>query len=242
MLEYMSKDPIYRRYHHHNLTFSLVYAFSENFVLPFSHDEVVHLKHSMLGKMPGDEWRRFANLRALYGYMYAHPGKKLLFMGAEFGQYHEWAFETGLDWNLLDYPVHRKLQHFVSDLNHLYQTEAALHEVDFSWEGFEWIDLHDVDQSAISFIRRAKAEQPADAECIVVVANFTPVPREGYRVGVPRAGFYREILNSDAESYGGSNMGNKGGLPSDAIPWQGHPHSILITLPPLAVVYFKPDA
>jgi len=242
MLEYMSKDPIYRRYHHHNLTFSLVYAFSENFVLPFSHDEVVHLKHSMLGKMPGDEWRRFANLRALYGYMYAHPGKKLLFMGSEFGQYHEWAFETGLDWNLLDYPVHRQLQHFVSDLNHLYQSEAALHEVDFSWEGFEWIDLHDVDQSAISFIRRAKAEQPADAECVVVVANFTPVPREGYRVGVPRAGFYREILNSDAETYGGSNMGNKGGLPSDAIAWQGHPHSILITLPPLAVVYFKPDA
>jgi len=239
MLDFMSKDPIYRRYHHNSLTFSLVYAFSENFVLPFSHDEVVHLKGSMLGKMPGDEWRRFANLRALYGYMYAHPGKKLLFMGGEFGQYHEWNFETGLDWNLLDYPVHRKLQHFVRDLNHLYVAESALHEVDFSWEGFQWIDLHDVDQSAVSFLRRAKAEDPAAAEFMVVAANFTPVPREGYRVGVPSPGFYRELLNSDAEAYGGSNMGNKGGLPADAIPWQGQPYSILITLPPLAVVYFK---
>ena len=241
MLDYISKDPIYRRYHHNSLTFSLVYAFSENFVLPFSHDEVVHLKHSMLGKMPGDDWRHFANLRALYGYMYGHPGKKLLFMGGEFGQYHEWNFEGQLDWHLLDFPIHRRLQHFVRDLNHLYQAEPALHEVDFSWEGFQWIDLHDVDQSALSFLRRAKAEDPAAAESIVVAANFTPVPREGYRVGVPAPGFYRELLNSDSNAYGGSNMGNKGGLPADAIPWQGQPYSILITLPPLAVVYFKPD-
>jgi 1,4-alpha-glucan branching enzyme len=240
MLDFMSKDPIYRRYHHNSLTFSLVYAFSENFVLPFSHDEVVHIKGSMIGKMPGDEWRRFANLRALYGYMYAHPGKKLLFMGGEFGQYREWDFQGSLDWNLLDYPVHRKLQHFVRDLNHLYQAEPALHEVDFSWEGFQWIDLHDVDQSAVSFVRRAKAEDPSVAEFVVVAANFTPVPREGYRVGVPAPGFYRELLNSDSEAYGGSNMGNKGGLPADAIAWQGQPYSLLITLPPLAVVYFKP--
>ena len=242
MLDYMAKDPIYRRYHHHSLTFSLMYAFSENFMLPFSHDEVVHGKGSMIGKMPGDEWRRFANLRALYGYMYGHPGKKLLFMGGEFGQYREWAFAGSLDWNLLDYPMHHKLQAYVRDLNHLYTTEAALHEVDFSWEGFQWIDLHDVDQSALSFLRRAKAADTAAAEAVVVAANFTPVPREGYRVGVPAPGFYRELLNSDAEAYGGSNMGNKGGLPADEIPWQGQPNSILITLPPLAVVYFKRQA
>ncbi len=240
MLDFMSKDPIYRRYHHNSLTFSLVYAFSENFVLPFSHDEVVHGKGSMIGRMQGDEWRRFANLRALYGYMYAHPGKKLLFMGGEFGQYREWNFDGSLDWNLLDFPMHRKLQTYVKDLNHLYQAERALYEVDFGWEGFQWIDLHDVDQSAISFLRRAKAEDPAVAEFMVVAANFTPVPREGYRVGVPAPGFYRELLNSDSDAYGGSNMGNKGGLPADAIPWQGQPYSILITLPPLGVVYFKP--
>jgi 1,4-alpha-glucan branching enzyme len=240
MLDYMSKDPIHRRYHHGSLTFSLVYAFSENFVLPFSHDEVVHGKGSMTGRMPGDEWRRFANLRALYGYMYGHPGKKLLFMGGEFGQYREWNFDRALDWNLLDFAPHRKLQQFVRDLNHLYQAEPALHQIDFSWEGFQWIDLHDVDQSALSFLRRAKADDPAAAEFVLVVANFTPVPRQGYRVGVPAPGFYRELLNSDSEAYGGSNMGNKGGLPADAIPWQGQPYSILMTLPPLAVVYFKP--
>jgi 1,4-alpha-glucan branching enzyme len=242
MLDYMAKDPIYRRYHHHSLTFSLMYAFSENFVLPFSHDEVVHGKGSMIGKMPGDEWQRFANLRALYGYMVGHPGKKLLFMGGEFGQYREWAFAGSLDWNLLDYPMHHKLQAYVRDLNHLYTSEAALHEVDFSWEGFQWIDLNDVDQSALSFLRRAKAADPAAAEAVVVAANFTPVPREGYRVGVPAPGFYKELLNSDSEAYGGSNMGNKGGLPADDIPWQGQPNSILITLPPLAVVYFKREA
>ncbi len=241
MLEYTQKDPVYRRYHHHSLTFSLMYAFSENFVLPFSHDEVVHMKGSMLSRMPGDYWRKFANLRALYSYMYAHPGKKLLFMGGEFGQWREWDFAGQLDWNLLDFDAHRKLQQLVRDLNRLYQAEPALHQVDFSWEGFQWIDLHDVDQSAVTFLRRAKADDPAAAECVVVAANFTPVPREGYRVGVPVPGFYKELLNSDADAYGGSNMGNQGGLPADEIPWQGQPYSLLITLPPLAVVFFKPE-
>jgi 1,4-alpha-glucan branching enzyme len=241
MLEYMSKDPVHRRYHHHSLTFSMMYAFSENFVLPFSHDEVVHMKGSMLTRMPGDYWRRFANLRALYAYMVAHPGKKLLFMGGEFGQWREWDFAGQLDWNLLDFESHRQLQHFVRDLNHLYQREPALHQVDFSWEGFQWIDFHDVDQSAVTFLRRARAADPALAECLVVAANFTPVPREGYRVGVPHPGFYTELLNSDAAAYGGSNLGNQGGLPADEIAWQGQPYSLLITLPPLAVVFFKPQ-
>jgi 1,4-alpha-glucan branching enzyme len=191
--------------------------------------------------MPGDNWRKFANMRALFGYMYAHPGKKLLFMGMELGQWKEWNFEGALDWGLLDFEAHRKLQHYLRDLNHLYQAEPALHEVDFSWEGFQWIDLHDVDQNSISFLRRAAAEAVAQAECIVCVANFTPVPREGYRVGVPRLGFYRELLNSDADAYGGSNLGNQGGLPADEIPWQGQPYSVLLTLPPLAVLYLKPE-
>ncbi|MCC7361135.1 MAG: 1,4-alpha-glucan branching protein GlgB [Anaerolineales bacterium] len=242
ILDYMRKDPVYRRYHHNSLTFSLMYAFSENFVLPFSHDEVVHLKGSLLTKMPGDDWRRFANLRALLAYMTAHPGKKLLFMGGEFGQWREWDFGGELAWGLLEHPAHRKLQHFVRDLNHLYRREAALHQVDFSWEGFQWIDLRDVDQSAVSFLRRAASPTTGgEAEFVVVVANFTPVPREGYRVGVPRAGFYSEVLNSDAEAYGGSNMGNRGGLPADEIPWQDQPYSLLLTLPPLAVVFFKPE-
>jgi 1,4-alpha-glucan branching enzyme len=241
MLEYMSKDPVHRRYHHNSLTFSLMYAFTENFVLPFSHDEVVHMKGSMLSRMPGDDWRKFANLRALYGYMYTHPGKKLLFMGGEFGQWREWNFAGQLDWHLLDQAAHRQLQQFVRDLNRLYQAEPALHSVDFGWEGFQWIDLHDVDQSAISFLRRAAAEDPTLAEFVVVVANFTPVPREGYRVGVPAPGFYKELLNSDAAAYGGSNMGNRGGLPADELPWQGQPYSVLLTLPPLAVVVLKPE-
>ncbi len=241
ILVYMTKDPIYRRYHHGTLTFSLIYAFSENFVLPFSHDEVVHLKNSMLGKMPGDYWQQFASMRALLGYMYAHPGKKLLFMGMELGQWTEWNFERALDWMVLDHEAHRQLQHFVRDLNHLYQAERALHTVDFSWEGFQWIDLHDVDQNSISFLRRAQAEDVNEAECVVCVANFTPVPREGYRVGVPKAGFYRELLNSDSEAYGGSNLGNRGGLPADEIPWQGQPYSVLLTLPPLGVLYLKPE-
>ncbi len=237
MLKYMQMDPIFRRFHHHSLTFSLMYAFSENFVLPFSHDEVVHLKKSMLAKMPGDYWQQFANLRALYGYMFAHPGKKLLFMGGEFGQWTEWSEARALDWMVLDYDPHRKLQQYVKDLNRLHAAEPALHEVDFTWEGFQWIDLHDVDKSIISFVRRAK--DPEDF--IVVVANFTPVVREGYRVGVRRGGFYTEILNSDSENYNGSNVGNKGGLPADGIPWQGFESSVLLTLPPLGVVYLKPE-
>ncbi|MGB7916001.1 MAG: alpha amylase C-terminal domain-containing protein, partial [Rhodomicrobium sp.] len=237
MLEYMSKDPVHRRYHHNHLTFSLLYAFTENFVLPFSHDEVVHGKGAMLSKMPGDDWQKFANLRTLYGYMYAHPGKKMLFMGAEIGQWSEWNEAWELDWRLTDNDPHRNLQAYVKALNKLYVEQPALHQMDFSWEGFHWIDFHDVDNSIVSFVRRAK--DPNDY--IVVLANFTPVPRHGYRVGVPAPGFYRELLNSDSIRYGGSNVGNSGGLHSEPTPWQGQPHSILLTVPPLAVVFFKPD-
>ena len=237
MLEYMSKDPVHRRYHHNNLTFSLLYAFTENFVLPFSHDEVVHGKGAMLSKMPGDDWQKFANLRALYGYMYAHPGKKLLFMGGEIGQWSEWNYDWQLDWTLLDHDFHRKMQAYVKALNKLYVEQPALHQVDFSWEGFQWIDFHDVDDGIVSFVRRAR--DPDDF--MVVLANFTPVPREGYRVGVPAPGFYRELLNSDSALYGGGNMGNSGGRHSEPTPWQGQLHSILLTAPPLAVVYFKPE-
>ncbi len=236
-LEYISKDPIHRRYHQNNLTFSLLYAFTENFVLPLSHDEVVHGKGALLSKMPGDYWQKFANLRLLYGYMYAHPGKKLLFMGGEIGQWNEWNAHAEIEWLLLYFDSHRQIQEYVKALNHLYVAQPALHQVDFSWEGFQWIDFHDVDNSIVSFFRRAR--DPNDL--VVVLANFTPVPREGYRVGVPKPGFYREILNSDAACFGGSNLGNRGGLPSDPLPWQGQPHSILVTVPPLAVVYFKPE-
>jgi len=236
-LEYIEKNPIHRRYHQNNLTFSLLYAFTENFVLPLSHDEVVHGKGALLAKMPGDYWQQFANLRLLYGYMYAHPGKKLLFMGGEIGQWNEWNAHTEIEWVLLYFESHRHIQDYMKALNHLYVAEPALHQVDFSWEGFQWIDIHDLDNSILTFLRRAR--DPEDV--VVVVANFTPVPREGYRVGVPKAGFYREILNSDAACFGGSNMGNRGGLPSDDQPWQGQPHSILVTVPPLAVVYFKPE-
>ena len=237
MLDYMEKNPVHRRYSHYDLTFALLYAFTENFVLPFSHDEVVHGKGAMLSKMPGDYWQKFANLRALYGYMYAHPGKKLLFMGCEIGQWSEWNHAWQLDFELLSFVSHRNLQEYVKALNELYVEQPALHQVDFGWEGFQWIDLHDVDNSIVSFVRRAK--DPNDF--VVVLANFTPVPREGYRVGVPAPGFYRELLNSDSTYYGGGNVGNAGGLPSEPTPWQGQPHSILLTAPPLAVVFFKPD-
>jgi 1,4-alpha-glucan branching enzyme len=237
MLEYIQHDPIHRRYHHNHLTFSLLYAFTENFILPFSHDEVVHGKRAMLAKMPGDYWQQFANLRALYGYMFGHPGKKLLFMGSEFGQWNEWDHDHSLDWNLLDFDSHRNLKRYVGDLNHLYVSEPALYQIDFGWEGFQWIDFHDVDDSVISFIRRARNSD----DCIVVVANFTPVPRMGYRVGVPKPGFYREVLNSDSEIYGGSNLGNFGGVPADEKAWQGQPYSVMMTLPPLGVVFLKPE-
>lgn len=236
MLDFISMDPVYRKYHHGNLTFSLLYAFSENFVLVLSHDEVVHGKRSMLDKMPGDVWQKFANLRLFYGYMFSHPGKKLLFMGGEFGQWHEWQFERSLDWHLLAETPHQKLQLFSRDLNRLYGTEASLHEVDFHHEGFEWIDFHDADNSMISYVRHAKDRR----DHIVVVCNFTPVPHHGYRVGVPEAGFYREILNSDSRLYGGSDLGNAGGLQADPVPCHGRPCSLNITVPPLSVLYFKP--
>lgn len=235
-LEYFSKDPVHRKYHHNNLTFSLLYAFSENFTLVLSHDEVVHGKRSMINKMPGDTWQKFANLRLFYGYMHCHPGKKLLFMGGEFGQWDEWNHDKSIDWHLLNFTPHRRLQKFIMDLNHLYQSEPALYEVDFKYQGFEWIDFRDTEQSAISFIRRAK--NPEDF--LVIVCNFTPVPRMGYRVGVPQNCFYREILNSDSQIYWGSNLGNAGGMHADELPWQGKPYSINITLPPLSVVIFKP--
>ncbi len=236
MLEYMSKDPIYRKYHQNSITFSLLYAFTENFVLPFSHDEVVHGKCSMLNKMPGDMWQKFANLRLLYGYMYSHPGKKLIFMGGEFGQWDEWYHDKSTDWHLLKFRPHRFLHKYVMDLNYLYQSEPALYEVDFSYEGFEWIDFCDADHSVISFIRKAKNPK----NFLVIVCNFTPTPRTGYRIGVTEHCFYREILNSDSYLYWGSNMGNSGGAWAEPIPWQGKPYSISVILPPLSTLILKP--
>jgi 1,4-alpha-glucan branching enzyme len=234
MLHYFGTDPVHRKFHHHDITFSLLYAFSENFVLPVSHDEVVYGKRSLLSKMPGDEWQKFANVRAFLAYMYAHPGKKLLFMGSELGDYAEWNHESGLPWDLLQNPLHANLQFFTRDLNRFYRSQPELYERDFSHEGFEWIDISDVDQSVISFLRRG-----AGADCVIFACNFTPVPRHGYVMGVPAAGYYREILNTDAECYGGSGMGNLGGVHSVNRPGHGRPFSLLITLPPLAVVAFR---
>ncbi|MEZ4869865.1 MAG: 1,4-alpha-glucan branching protein GlgB [Caldilineaceae bacterium] len=236
MLSYMKKEPIHRRYHQNQITFSLIYAFNENFVLPFSHDEVVHLKRSMLDKMPGDRWQKFANLRLLYGYMAAHPGKKLLFMGGEFGQWAEWNEAKSLDWHLLESEDHRQLQHYVSTLNHLCQQEASLHQVDFSWEGFAWIDLSDAEQSVISFVRYAADKQ----DLLVVVCNFTPVPRRNYRIGLPIAGLYREIMNSDWPQFGGSGVENAQPLEAEAVAWQSGAFSTTVVLPPLAVIVLKP--
>jgi 1,4-alpha-glucan branching enzyme len=236
-LEYFTKDPIYRKYHHNDITFSLIYAFTENFILPFSHDEVVHGKGNMLNKMPGDMWQKFATLRALYSYMYAHPGKNLLFMGTEFGQWDEWNCYKSLDWHLMQWDPHKKLHGMVRELNRLSRSMPVFYENDFSWEGFEWLDFHDSDQSLISFIRKGK--NPEDV--LVCLFNFTPTPRGGYRVGVPFPGHYREIFNSDSEHFWGSNMGNGGVVPSDPIPWQGREHSMLITVPPLAGIYFRPE-
>jgi 1,4-alpha-glucan branching enzyme len=235
-LKYFHLDPIHRRHHHGELTFSLLYAFTENFVLPLSHDEVVHGKGSLLHKMPGDMWQQFANLRLLFGYLYAHPGKKLLFMGGEFGQRSEWKFDSSLEWNLLQYESHQGVQNLIADLNRLQASEKALHEVDFDWRGFEWIDCNDADSSVLSFIRRAK--DPADF--LVVVANFTPVVRENYRVGVPQGGYYREILNTDSVAYGGSNAGNLGGVEAEPIPWLQFAQSVKLRLAPLGVVILKP--
>ena len=234
-LEYMSQDPIYRRYHHNKLTFRMIYAFHENFVLPLSHDEVVYGKRSLIGKMPGDDWQKFANLRALFGYMYAQPGKKLLFMGGEFGQWREWVHDGSLDWDLLGYPLHAGLQRWVEDLNRLYRSEPALHEMDCDPAGFEWIDCDDADSSTVTLVRKGKSS----STIILVVCNFTPVPRYSYRLGSPRSGFWQEILNGDAGEYGGSNMGNLGGVETVPVPLHGRPYSLTITLPPLSVSFFK---
>ncbi len=236
-LNYFKRDPVYRKHYHDALTFSLWYAFHENFVLPLSHDEVVHGKGSLIGRMPGDEWQQFANLRALLGYMWAHPGKKLLFMGGEFGQRREWTHEASLEWHVLQHPLHEGVQRWVADLNRVYRDNPALHARDFSPEGFRWVQRGDWEQSALSFLRLGDEAAPP----ILVVCNFTPVPRHNYRVGVPRGGYWREILNSDAQHYGGSGQGNYGGAEAVPMPYEEYSHSLTLTLPPLAVTYFKPE-
>jgi 1,4-alpha-glucan branching enzyme len=238
MLDYMSQDPIFRSYHHNLITFSLVYAFSENFVLPFSHDEVVYGKGSMLRKMPGDDWQKFANLRLLYGFMFGHPGKKLLFMGNEFGQWSEWNHEASLEWHLLKNPLHTGLQRWVRDLNTLYRGQSSLYEFDSNPAGFEWVDCKDSQRSVISFLRRGRSA----GDQILFVCNFTPVGRENYRVGVPLEGSWNEILNSDAPLYGGSGQGNFGGLSTIPLPIHGRPFTLNMRLPPLGVVAFQADS
>ena len=236
-LAYFKQDPIHRKHHHGSLTFSLVYAFHENFVLPLSHDEVVYGKGSILGKMPGDTWQQFANLRALYGYMWAHPGKKLLFMGSEFGQRREWAHEGELEWQVTDLPEHGGVQRFVRELNRVYREQPALHQVDFSHEGFEWVVAEDADSSVLAFLRYPKGHGAP----LLVVCNLTPLPRERYHLGVPQGGFWREILNSDASDYGGSGWGNLGGVKAHPSPSHGRPFSLSLTLPPLSTVVLKQE-
>jgi 1,4-alpha-glucan branching enzyme len=241
-LDYMSRDPIHRRYHHGRLTFRGLYAFTENFVMPLSHDEVVHGKGSLLAKMPGDDWQKFANLRLLLGYHYTQPGKKLLFMGGEFGQRAEWSHEAELQWDLLQYAPHQGLQRWVTDLNAFYRGSRAAHSGDFDPAGFEWIDADDALSSTLSYLRRSTGPEEADREeLLVVVCNFTPVVRGEYRVGVPRGGFWREVLNSDADLYGGSGVGNLGGLAAEETPCHGRPYSLTITVPPLGIVVFRAD-
>jgi 1,4-alpha-glucan branching enzyme len=238
MLDYMSKEPIHRSYHHDRITFSMLYAFTENFVLPFCHDEVVHMKGSMIGKMPGDDWQKFANLRLLYGYMTGHPGKKLLFMGCEIGQWSEWNHDHSIEWHLLEFPLHHGLQRWVRDLNTFYRGTPAVHEVEFDHHGFEWIDCNDHAASTITFLRRG--HNPDDIA--VFACNFTPVPRHNYRIGVPRGGWYKEALNSDATLYAGSGQGNAGGVEAAPAPMHGRSHSLTVTLPPLGMVVFTPEA
>src|SRR6266436_594292 len=233
-LEYMSIDPIYRKYHHGNITFSLLYAFQENFILVLSHDEVVYGKRSLLSKMPGDEWQKLANLRMFLAWMYGHPGKKLVFVGGEFGQRNEWNDDTSLDWQLLKLPRHDGLHRLVQHLNYVYKSEPALWQLDDTYEGFDWIDFHDADNSVVSFLRKSR-----DGDIVAFVVNATPVVRYNYRLGVPESGFYRELINTDAETYGGSNVGNLGGVDTQDVPWMGRQHSILIHLPPLATLAFK---
>ena len=233
-LLYMSKDPVHRKHHHGILTFGLLYAFTENFILPLSHDEVAHGKGSLLAKMPGDRWQKFANLRSYLTFMYTIPGKKLLFMGGEFAQEREWNHDIGLDWQLLDNSMHAGVQRLLSDLNHLYRSIPALHELDCELEGFAWIDCHDTEQSAISYVRRSKDRN----QFVVIVCNFTPVVRHNYRIGVPRSGYYRERVNTDSEVYGGSGVGNFGGSVAEAVACHDQPFSLALTLPPLAALIF----
>jgi 1,4-alpha-glucan branching enzyme len=236
-LTYFQKDPVYRRFHHHTLTFSLMYAFSENFILPLSHDEVVHGKKSMLDKMPGDRWQKFANLRSLYAYMWAHPGKKLLFMGCEIGEWEEWNEEGSLHWNLLEYAEHQGIQSLVRDLNRLYRTQPALYEVDFDPRGFRWLEANDATNNVVAFARLDEnGEKP-----VVCVMNLSPVPRYEYRVGMPTCCRWRELLNTDASHYGGSGVGNMGGVDAEAVPWHDQPFSALLTLPPLGAVWLVPE-
>ncbi|HVL31989.1 MAG TPA: 1,4-alpha-glucan branching protein GlgB, partial [Actinomycetota bacterium] len=237
-LQYFSRDPIHRKFHHNDLTFRSVYQFTENFVLPLSHDEVVHGKGSLIGKMAGDEWQKFANLRALFGYMYAQPGKKLLFMGDEFGQWREWSHEVSLDWHLVDYEQHRGLQRFVADCNRIYSSERVLHETDADPAGFEWIDASDNQQSVLSFLRRTRD----GSENIIAVFNLTPTPRSNYMIGAPRGGFWREVLNSDAGEYWGSGLGNFGGVEASPVGMHGRPYALTLTLPPLSVLLLKSTA
>ena len=234
-LKYFSNDPVFRKYHHNQLTFSIWYAFTENFVLPLSHDEVVHGKGSLLGKMPGDEWQKFANLRLLLGYMWSQPGKKLLFMGGEFGQGREWNHDSSLDWHLLDYPQHQGVRQWMEDLNRFYREEPALHALDFSPEGFEWVDFSDWESSIVSYLRLST--DPGDT--VLVAVNATPIPRQNYRLGVPRTGFWKEVLNSDGTTYGGSGWGNLGGVATRPIPSHGQYQSLSLTLPPLGIVFLK---
>jgi 1,4-alpha-glucan branching enzyme len=235
-LYYMSEEPIHRKFHHNNLTFRMLYAFGENFMLPLSHDEVVHGKGSLLSKMPGDDWQKFANLRLLFAYMYAQPGKKLMFMGDEFGQWREWDHDQSLDWHLLDQPMHAALRLWVGDLNRILRDEKALHELDFDPAGFSWIDVTDADQSVVSLIRRGRSPQ----DILVGAFNFTPVPRHNYQIGIPQAGRWLELLNSDAPLYGGSGQGNLGGVEAVPISAHGHRHSLTLTLPPLGALFLKP--
>jgi 1,4-alpha-glucan branching enzyme len=236
ILEYVNKDPVYRRYDHQHLTFSLLYAFTENFILPFSHDEVVHGKGAMFRKIPGDDWQKAATLRALYGFMYAHPGKKLMFMGMEFGQRREWNYDHSLDWHLLDEPLHAGVRRFVQDLNRTYHSEPALHEVDFDGSGFSWIDCNDNENSVVSLIRRAKN----GGSPVIAVINFTPMQRNGYRIGVPAPGGYLELVNSDAEVYGGCNVGNRGMVFTEPVAAHGHQQSLRLILPALSCLLLKP--
>jgi 1,4-alpha-glucan branching enzyme len=233
-LRYLSKNPVFRKFHHDDLTFRMLYAWQENFTLPLSHDEVVHEKGSLIGKMPGNEWEKFANLRVLFGYMYGQPGKKLLFMGGEFGQWNEWSHDTSLDWHLTQYETHAGLQRWLTDLNRTYRAEPALHQMDFSPAGFEWIDCSDWQNSILSLLRKPETS----GDLIMVVCNFTPVPRHDYRIGVPRGGFWQELLNSDAVQYSGSGLGNFGGCVADEIGMHNRTHSLRLTLPPLSALYF----